>query len=128
MNLLLDTHVFLWWVDGDPIPSPAFDAIRNPENTVWISVASAWEMTIKASLGKLHLPDRAARFVDMHRQKNKFGWLPIETAALDVLQNLPLYHRDPFDRLLIAQAISLDYTLISIDAVFENYAVKRIWA
>jgi PIN domain nuclease of toxin-antitoxin system len=128
VNLLLDTHVFLWWVDGDPIPTPAVDAIRNPENNVWFSAASAWEMTIKASLGKLRLPDRAARFVEQHRQRNKFSWLPIDPAALDVLQDLPLHHRDPFDRLLIAQAISLNYTLISVDAAFDSYAVKRIWA
>lgn len=127
MNLLLDTHVFLWWIDGDPIPTPAFEAIRNPQNTVWFSAASAWEMTIKASLGKLSLPDRTARFVELHRQKNKFGWLPIEPSALDILQDLPFHHRDPFDRLLIAQAISLGYTLVSADGEFEQYGVQRIW-
>ena len=128
MNLLLDTHVFLWWVDGDPLPAPAFNAICNPDNTVWLSAASAWEMTIKATLGKLRLPDRAARFVEQQRELNLFGGLPIEPAALDILQDLPFHHRDPFDRLLIAQAISLDHTLVSADGAFEPYPVKRIWA
>ena len=128
MNLLLDTHVFLWWIDGDPIPSPAFDAIRNPDNTVWLSAASAWEMTIKASLGKLRLPDRAARFVEHQRQLNRFGWLPIGPTALDILQDLPFHHRDPFDRLLIAQAISLGHTLVSADGAFEHYPDKRLWS
>lgn len=128
MNLLLDTHAFLWWVDGDTLPAPAFNAIRNPDNTVWLSAASAWEMTIKASLGKLRLPDRAARFVEQQRQLNRFDWLPIEPAALDILQDLPFHHRDPFDRLLIAQAISLGHTLVSADGVFEHYPVKRLWS
>ncbi len=128
MNLLLDTHVFLWWVNGARLPAPAFNAICNPDNTVWLSAASAWEMTIKATLGKLHLPDRAARFVEQQRQLNRFGWLPIEAAALDILQDLPFHHRDPFDRLLIAQAISLDHTLVSADEAFENYPVTRIWS
>lgn len=128
MNLLLDTHAFLWWIDGDSIPVMADAAIRNPDNTVWLSAASAWEIAIKASLGKLRLPDRAARFIEQHRQINAFNWLPIEPAALDILQDLPFHHRDPFDRLLIAQAISLGHTLISADQSFASYPVQRIWA
>ena len=127
MNLLLDTHVFLWWIDGDPLPGPTLNALRDTEYTVWLSAVSAWEMTIKASLGKLRLPDRAARYVELHRQLNGFGWLPIETSALDCLETLPLHHRDPFDRLLIAQAIARDYTLVSADAAFDAYPVKRLW-
>jgi PIN domain nuclease of toxin-antitoxin system len=128
MNLLIDTHVFLWWIDGTPMPSPTLDAIRHPENAVWLSAASVWEITIKASLGKLILPDRAARFVEDHRLKNFFHWLPIDIAALTVLQDLPLHHRDPFDRLLIAQAISLGYTLVSADSAFVQYPVSRLWS
>ena len=127
MNLLLDTHVFLWWIDDDPLPAPSLQAIRDPEHTVWLSAASAWEMTIKASLGKLRLPDRAARYAEHHRQLNGFGCLPIETAALDCLESLPFHHRDPFDRLLIAQAIARDFTLVSADATFDAYPVKRLW-
>lgn len=128
MNLLLDTHVFLWWIDDDPIPWPAAEAIRIPENTVWLSAASAWEITIKASIGKLRLPDRAARFVESQRQRNAFSWLPVNVAALDILQDLPFHHRDPFDRMLIAQAISSGFTLFSADSVFDHYPVKKLWS
>jgi PIN domain nuclease of toxin-antitoxin system len=128
MNLLLDTHVFLWWIAGDRLPPPAAEAIRNPVNAVWLSAASAWEISIKASLGKLHLPDRAAVFLEAQRQQNGFGWLPVDVAALDKLHDLPFHHRDPFDRLLIAQAIARDYTLISRDQEFQHYPVKRIWS
>lgn len=127
MNLLLDTHAFLWWIDGDPLPAPALRAISDAEHTVWLSVASAWEMTIKASLGKLRLPDHAARYVEQHRQLNGFGYLPIESAALECLETLPFHHRAPFDRLLIAQAIARGFTLVSADAAFDAYPVKRLW-
>ena len=127
MNLLLDTHVFLWWIDGAPIPKAALEAVRDQENAVWLSAASAWVITIKSSLGKLRLPDRAARFVEEQRLRNRFGWLHIDPAALDILQDLPFHHRDPFDRLLIAQAISLDYILISADGAFDSYSVKKLW-
>ena len=83
MNLLLDTHVFLWWINDTAIPKTAEAAIRHPENTVWISAASAWEITIKVSLGKLKISDRAARFVEDQRLENAFGWLPIDIDALD---------------------------------------------
>ena len=128
MNLLLDTHVFLWWIAGDSLPPAADEAIRNPDNAVWVSAASAWEITIKASLGKLKLPDPVVGFIETQRMQNGFGWLPVEAAALDALLDLPFHHRDPFDRLLIAQAISRDYTLISADGLFEHYPVKKLWS
>ncbi|MBK7674927.1 MAG: type II toxin-antitoxin system VapC family toxin [Candidatus Accumulibacter sp.] len=128
MNLLLDTHAFLWWIDDNPMPPLASEAIRNPENAVWLSAASAWEITIKVSLGKLRLPDRAARFIEAQRQRNAFGWLPVDVAALDILQDLPFHHRDPFDRLLIAQAVSLGYTLVSADSAFGQYPVRTLWS
>ena len=128
MNLLLDTHAFLWWIGDEPIPARVRAAIANPANVVWLSAASAWEITIKAATGKLRLPDRAARFVEEQRVSNQFQWLPIEANALDVLQDLPLHHRDPFDRLLIAQAIANGCALVSADEAFANYAVQRLWA
>lgn len=128
MNLLLDTHAFLWWINGDPVPSLATTAIRNPDNAVWLSAASAWEITIKVSLGKLRVADRVARFIEMQLRQNAFHWLPIDVAALDLLQDLPFHHRDPFDRLLIAQAISQGYSLISADRAFDQYPVKKLWS
>ena len=128
MNLLLDTHIFLWWIDGTAMPQPTMDAIGNPQNTVWLSAASAWEITIKASLGKLQLPGRAARFVEDQRLKNAFGWLPLDVGAMDLLQDMPFHHRDPFDRILIAQAVSLGYTLVSADSAMSLYPVKKLWS
>jgi len=128
MNLLLDAHAFRWWIDGDPIPPPAFDALSDPRNMVWLSAASAWEITIKASLGKRRLPDRAARFVEEQRQRSAFAWLPIEASALDILQDLPFDHRDPFDRLLVAQAIAKSCTLVSADPAMGARPVKTIWS
>lgn len=128
MNLLLDTHVFLWWIAGDSLPPVADQAIRNTDNLVWISAASAWEITIKASLGKLKVPEPAVRFIEAQRMQNGFGWLPVEAAALEVLLELPFHHRDPFARLLIAQAIARDYTLVSADSVIGQYPVKKLWS
>lgn len=120
--------MFLWWINGELIPSHANEAIRDPGNSVWISAASAWEISIKTSLGKLRLPERAARFVEQQRQQNAFSWLPIDIDALDILEDLPFHHRDPFDRLLIAQAIAKGYTLVSADSAFESYPVKKLWS
>ena len=128
MNLLLDTHAFLWWIAGDAIPERAVSAIQNESNVVWLSAASAWEIAIKASIGKLRFPARASQFIEQQRLLNRFNWLPIEIGALDVLADLPLHHKDPFDRLLIAQAISLDLHLITADQAFASYDVKHFWA
>ena len=128
MNLLLDTHVFLWWIAGDSLPPVADEAIRNPDNTVWVSAASVWEIAIKASLGKLKLPDPVVAFIETQRMQNGFGWLPVEAAALASLMELPFHHRDPFDRLLIAQAISRDYTLVSADGAIGQYPVRNLWS
>lgn len=128
MNLLLDTHVFLWWIAGDSLPQVAEEAIRHPNNTVWISAASVWEITIKASLGKLKFPAPAVNFVEAQRMQNGFGWLPLEAAALNALLELPFHHRDPFDRLLIAQAIARDYTFVSADNAVGQYSVRKLWS
>ena len=128
MNVLLDTHAFLWWIAGDSIPQLAGNAIRDPNNVVWFSAASAWEITIKANLGKLRFPDQASRFIEQQRILNRFNWLPIDIKALEVLCELPVQHRDPFDRLLIAQALALDYTLITTDSAIALYDVKHFWA
>ena len=127
MSFLLDTHTFLWWINGDALPPSVSQVLGNAGNTVWLSAVSAWEITIKASLGKLRLPGRVAWFVEQQRLQNQFDWLPVEPAALDILQDLPFHHRDPFDRLLIAQALQLACPILSIDGAFDAYPVKRIW-
>jgi len=127
MTVLLDTHVFLWWVNGEPIPARARDLLAAREQEVLFSAASAWEMTIKASIGKLTLPEPVAVFVQKNLALNRFRWLGIEPAALAVLQDLEFHHRDPFDRLLIAQAIALGCSLLSADPLFKEYPVECIW-
>src|SRR5688500_18805267 len=112
MNLLLDTHVFLWYVSRDPqLPPAMVEAIRNPSNAVFVSVVAVWESVIKHSLGKLPLPDVPSIYLPQKRDAHGFTSLPIEEAAMQCLTQLPPLHRDPFDRMLIAQALQYDLTL-----------------
>ena len=127
MTLLLDTHAFLWWVNGEPIPSRAAGLLSAREHDILFSAASAWEMTIKASIGKLTLPEPVIGFVQKNLVLNGFRWIGIEPAALSVLQDLHFHHRDPFDRLLISQAIALGCPLLSADPMFSSYPVECIW-
>ena len=106
MRLLLDTHIFLWYISGDPLlPVPIREAIREPGNEVYVSVASVWEAVIKHALGKLPLPGPPAEYLPQQRDAHRIATLPIDEAALVHLAGLPALHRDPFDRLLVAQAL-----------------------
>lgn len=127
MNLLLDTHALLWFVSGDDRLSPvARKAIASPTTVNYISVASWWEMAVKCSLGKLHLDDPFDVFVKQ-RTREGFRTLSIETSHLPALVSLPFHHRDPFDRLIICQAIQEKMPVCSIDGNFSRYAVELIW-
>ncbi|MGQ0511886.1 MAG: type II toxin-antitoxin system VapC family toxin [Betaproteobacteria bacterium] len=127
MRLLLDTHALLWWVDGGGSLSPAqLRAIGRPANQVCVSVASAWEMSIKASLGKLELAASVGEYIARHLAANRFQLLEIGLAHAARVEQLPYHHRDPFDRLLAAQALEEGLVLVSRDAVFARYGVKRI--
>jgi PIN domain nuclease of toxin-antitoxin system len=126
MALLLDTQAFLWWVADDPRLSPrAARAIAGTE--CLISVASCWEMAIKASLGKLSLPGAVDRFVQDQIELNGFSVLAISLAHVSGVSGLPFHHRDPFDRLLAVQALAEDLSLVSVDPVFRRYGVTRVW-
>jgi PIN domain nuclease of toxin-antitoxin system len=126
--LLLDTHAFLWWVEDHPLlSSKAKRAIADPANTCLISAGSGWELAIKSSLGKLRLPVAIDRFLAEQLPANRFGFLPIEVRHLARIESLPFHHRDPFDRLLAAQALEEGLTIVSADVVFQHYRVKRIW-
>lgn len=128
MRLLLDTHTFLWWIDGGERLSPkARRAIGEASNDCYLSLASAWEMAIKASLGKLGLPGAVDRFLAEQLAANGFALLPIELRHLGRVERLPFHHRDPFDRLLAAQALEEDLSLASADPVFRRYGVRRLW-
>ena len=128
MRMLIDTHVFLWWVEGDhALPAKASAVIADPENECLISHASAWEMSIKASLGKLKLALPVRRYVDEHVMANGFRYLEIGMPHIARVEKLPAHHGDPFDRLLIAQALEEKLPVVTADLIFRKYGVKRIW-
>ncbi len=127
-RLLLDTHTLLWWVDDAPdLSGAAKVAIADANNQCYLSLASCWEMAIKSRLGKLRLTKPVERFVTEQLAANGFTLLNIELRHAAKVENLPLHHRDPFDRLLIAQAIAEKLTVVTADRVFSDYGVKVIW-
>lgn len=127
MRFLLDTQIFIWW-DSEPEKLPArYSALfEDPSHTVVLSIASVWEMQIKAQLGKLDLNRPLNEIVVDQQRSNLLQLLPIELRHVLALQQLPLYHKDPFDRLIIAQAFSEQLTLLSVDAIFTQYPVALI--
>jgi PIN domain nuclease of toxin-antitoxin system len=128
MRVLLDTHVFLWWVEGDrALPAKARAVLADQDNECLISLASAWELAIKASLGKLKLALPVKRYVVEHVAANGFRMLDIRMAHIGRIETLAAHHGDPFDRLLIAQALEEKLPVITADPVFRKYGVKRIW-
>src|SRR5437870_13618258 len=124
MRLLLDTHALLWWLDGDRrLSRRARTAVRNAENTVFVSAASAWEITTKARLGKL--PGAADVAADVAGAVSSQGFSELEITVLHAQRagGLPGAHRDPFDRMLIAQAHLEDLPVVSDDVIFDDYGV-----
>ena len=125
MRLLLDTHVFLWYVAADPsLPAAFRAAIQDSANEVFLSVASVWEAVIKHRLGKLPVPAPPAEYLPSQRDLHRVASLPIEEGALIHLARLPALHRDPFDRIKVAQALQHDLTLVTVDDAVKAYPVK----
>lgn len=128
MNLLLDTHALLWFLAGDPrLSTTARAAIEDLGNTRLLSVASAWEIAIKASLGKLNLRGPFHELIPVQLRSNSIQLLPIAPEHLNSLLNLPFHHRDPFDRMLVSQAIVENATLVSADTTLDQYSILRLW-
>lgn len=128
MNYLLDTHTFLWFINDDTsLSSTAKAFIEDPENTIYLSVASIWEMAIKVSLDKLEMPSPFTDFIDKQLDENTIILLNIKTAHTGIVATLPFHHRDPFDRLIIAQSKVEDIPVIGKDAIFDDYGIKRLW-
>lgn len=124
MNLLLDSHVFLWWSTQSAQLSPIYRAAcEDPQNTLLLSVASVWELQIKTQLGKLRLTRPLPSLIARQVATNGLLLLPVELQHIFALAQLPPYHRDPFDRLLIAQAFSEGAKLMSVDETFPQYGV-----
>jgi len=128
MRLLLDTHAFIWW-DSDPakLPAHVLALCQDRTNVILLSVTSVWEMQIKLQLGKLKLQMPLAEVVKSQQATNGVVVLPITLAHVLGIESLPAHHKDPFDRLLIAQAQVENAALVSGDPVFASYDVKVIW-
>ncbi len=128
MRLLLDTHTFLWFIEGNPLLSNyARRLIEDVANERLLSITSLWEMAIKASIGKLRLSSSFAELVVHHVQGNAIRVLQIASEHLDVLRTLPFYHKDPFDRLIISQGLLGHIPVLSRDEVFDDYGIRRLW-
>ena len=128
MRLLLDTHALFWWLSGsNRLSMPARQAIEDNGNDILVSAATAWEITTKHRLGKL--PEAAVLALDITGTIAEQGFkeLPITVADAARAGSLPGPLRDPFDRVFIAQALSRDLVLVSIESIFENYGVRRLW-
>lgn len=129
MRVLIDTHVFLWWVEGSRVlPGRARKAIADRGNECLVSLVSVWELAIKASLGKLKLTMPVERYVVEHVAQNGFRLLNIGIAHVGRVEALAAHHGDPFDRLLIAQALEEKLPIVTADPVFQRYGVQRIWS
>jgi PIN domain nuclease of toxin-antitoxin system len=128
VKLLLDTSAFLWFMSGDPrLPDATRDLIRAPEHDVWLSVISLWEIVVKQQSGRLTLPAPAWSYITRQRERHAIASLPLEEAAVTHLAKLPTVHRDPFDRMLICQAIEHDLLLVTGDDAIRQYPVKTVW-
>jgi len=128
VRLLLDTHALYWYIDGDPQLSATVQAlIQDASNEVLVSPASYWEIAIKISIGKWQLNRPYEEFIDIGLNQYGFKTLPIRPTHTARLIGLPFHHKDPFDRLLVAQAIVEDVPVISSDPRLDAYGITRIW-
>jgi PIN domain nuclease of toxin-antitoxin system len=128
MKLLLDTCTFLWLVgDGALLSRDAADAIRTPANEVFVSAASAWEIVTKHARGRLPLPEDPERLIPTERRLRRIGTLAFDEEAALQGTRLPWMHRDPFDRMLIAQAIAHGLAIVTPDPLISQYPVRVIW-
>jgi PIN domain nuclease of toxin-antitoxin system len=128
MKVLLDTHAFLWLISGDDrLSETAQKTFLNPGNILFFSAASLWEICIKMSLGKLSLKSGWLKTIEDEMKINAIQWLSIEMPHCVKLINLPFHHRDPFDRMLVAQAMVDDMQLLSRDTRLSSYEIKCIW-
>ncbi len=127
MRLLLDTHIFLWFISGDTrLSNYLRESIRDPDNEVYLSVVSLWETIIKYQLGRLPLPEPPASYVPKQRDRHRIASLALDEASVAQLATLPALHRDPFDRMLVCQALQQRLTLASVDPAVRAYPVNVI--
>ncbi|MDO4224209.1 MAG: type II toxin-antitoxin system VapC family toxin [Acinetobacter sp.] len=128
MKLLLDTHAFIWFIHDSPkLSNLAKSLIVNPNNECFISLASIWEMSIKSSMGKLDIPLPIHDLYEQHIVGNDMELLPITIHHIEKVHELPFYHKDPFDRMIIAQSIVENMTIISCDSAYHDYPIHHAW-
>lgn len=128
MRLLLDTHALLWYSTNNPqLSTKAVGVISDGLNEVFVSAATPWELAIKVSIGKYPLNAPFETFIRKAIHGNRFSLLPIELSHAAQLSTLPYHHRDPFDRMMIAQAIVEGLLVVSCDKLFDAYPIQRIW-
>ncbi len=124
---LLDTHTLLWFVNDSPeLPPAVRDAISDPDNAVTVSIASLWEIGIKSSLGKLPLSGSLLTLEGV-LQAQDIAIAPISVRAIHLITQMPMHHKDPFDRIIAATALTSGQALFSADTAFDVYGVNRIW-
>jgi PIN domain nuclease of toxin-antitoxin system len=127
MKLLLDTHIFIWWADEPEKLSPvALAALKDDANDLILSVVSVWEIQVKTQLGKLKLNQPLKELIESQQETNSLQILPVELSHVLALDALPFHHKDPFDRLLIAQSVAADITLVTADDKFSAYPAKLL--
>jgi PIN domain nuclease of toxin-antitoxin system len=125
MKILLDTHIFLWFISGDiRLSTDVRDAIRDPDNEVYLSAVSVWEAIVKYQLGKLPLPEPPEIYLPKQRDIHQIVSLALDESSVAQLANLPQLHRDPFDRMLICQALQNGLTIATVDAAVRAYSVS----
>ncbi|WP_017718074.1 type II toxin-antitoxin system VapC family toxin [Kamptonema formosum] len=128
MRLLLDTHTFLWYISDSPhVSESAREHIDNEHNQILLSAASVWEMAIKHSQGKLNLTMSFEVFVLLQLRMNDFRQLEIQKRHIDAVATLPFHHRDPFDRLLVSQAMVERIPILSANSALDAYPIQRVW-
>ncbi|WP_166281765.1 type II toxin-antitoxin system VapC family toxin [Lyngbya confervoides] len=128
MRLLLDTHALIWWISSsEQLPQQVLDLLEDSDNPLFLSVASIWEIQIKCQNGKLELGKPLAQLISNQQANNGLAILLIEPAHVYALQGLPDVHRDPFDRIMIAQAIMENLAFVSADRVLSGYPVRQVW-
>jgi len=126
MKLLLDTHIFLWYITGDERVSPAVRRAVEDSEAAYLSVVSLWEATIKYQLGKLPLPEPPHPWLSVQRERHGIEVLPLNEASVARLGGLPLHHRDPFDRMLVCQALDQGLSIVTVDSILSKYPAKLL--
>ncbi|MEH1870452.1 type II toxin-antitoxin system VapC family toxin [Nostoc sp.] len=128
MRLLLDTHTFIWYVtDNSRFSNQVVELINDENNEILLSIASLWEIAIKQNLGKLSFNQPFEIFITQQLNLNDFRLLDIKISHVTVVATLPLHHRDPFDRILIAQSVVENIPILSADKIFDAYPIRRVW-